>query len=64
MVCRGEKYFLIYRGKSDIFSLRLRVCLLLLSKEMPIGHNKNSARLPTMEEGYLQKDILVFNYLS
>ena len=63
MAFRGEKYSLIYREKSYIFNLRMRVLLLLLNQEKLIGQFKNSAGLPTMEEGYPQKDILVFNYL-
>jgi len=64
MVCRGEKYFLIYREKSYIFRLRMRAFLLLFSKENLFGLYKNSAGLPAMEEGYLHKYRQVFNYLS
>ena len=64
MACRGEKYTLIYREKSHIFNLCLRVLLLLFSKEKLIAQYKNSAGLPAMEEGYLLKYIRVFNYLS
>jgi len=64
MACRGEKYPLIYREKSHIFNLCQRVFLFLFSKEKLLAQYKNSAGLPTMEEGYLLKYRRVFNYLS
>ncbi len=64
MAYRGEKYPLIYREKSHIFNLFLRVFLLLYGKEKIFTQYKNSAGLPTMEEGYLHKYRRVFNYLS
>ena len=57
MACRGEKYPLIYREKSHIFNLRLRVCLLLFNEEM-FGQQKISAGFLTLEEEPLQKDKL------
>ena len=64
MAGRGEKYSLIYREKSHIFSLCLREFLPFFSQEKLFGQYKNSARLPAMEEGHLHKYRQVFNYLS
>ena len=64
MACREEKYPLIYREKGHIFNLCLRVFLFLFSREKLFGQYKNSAGLPTMEEGYPHKYRQVFNYLS
>ena len=64
MAGRGEKYPLIYREESHIFSLRLREFLSLFSQEKLFGQYKNSVGLPTMEEGHLHTYRQVFNYLS
>ena len=64
MAYRREKYSLIYREKSHIFSLRLRVILLFFIKGKFFGQYKNSAVLPTMEEGYLHKTKLAYAYTS
>ena len=53
---------MIYREKSDIFSLRLRVLLTLFIKKLYL-RNKNSARFLTSEEGHLHKDKISFHSL-
>ena len=59
----GEKYHLIYRGKSDTFNKPLRSNLYIFGIENAAGQCKKFAVYLTMEEGNLHKNKQVFTYL-
>jgi len=58
-----RKISLIYRKNSFIFIPPISMLLLVFQRYI-IGCNKNTAVLPTLEEGLLHKNKLVLNYLT
>jgi len=56
-----RKISLIYRKNSFIFNPLFRVVLFMIRGKI-VGRNNNSAAIPTLEEGLLQKNKLVLNY--
>jgi len=58
-----RKISLIYRENRFIFIPPISMLLLVFRRDI-IGCNKNTAVLPTLEEGLLHKNKLVLNYLT
>jgi len=57
------KISLIYRKNSYIFSLCVSMLLFIFRRDF-LGRSKNSAVLPTLEEGLLQKNKTSFKLLN